>query len=93
MARHHRNLDDWEAERGITMGHTHLSVHHNAPEGGSLATAKTATAKPPRRSGTASRDRQKNRPPGEGNSPARMPLGPNRRHASPLEGRTALERP
>jgi hypothetical protein len=59
MARHHRNLDDWEAEHGITMGHTHPPVHHNAPETGSLATVKTVTAKPPRRSGTASRDRQK----------------------------------
>jgi hypothetical protein len=62
MARHHRNLDDWEAERGITMGHTHPPVHHNAPETASLATGKTVIAKAARRSATPRRDRQKNRP-------------------------------
>jgi hypothetical protein len=64
MARHHRNLDDWEAERGITMGYTHPPVHHIAPEAGSLATGKTDIAKAPRRSATPRRDRQTNRPPG-----------------------------
>jgi hypothetical protein len=37
MARHHRNLDEWEAERGITMGHIHPPVQHNTAEAGSLA--------------------------------------------------------
>src|SRR6266480_425200 len=59
MARHHRNLDDWEAERGITMGHTHPPVHHNVPEAGSLATGKAvAKAAAARRSATPRRGRQ-----------------------------------
>jgi hypothetical protein len=59
MARHHRNLDNWEAERGITMGHTHPPVHHNVPEAGSLATGKAvAKAAAARRSATPRRGRQ-----------------------------------
>ena len=40
MARHHRNLDEWEAERGITMGHIHPPAHHNTAEAGSPRLAK-----------------------------------------------------
>jgi hypothetical protein len=58
MARHHRNLDEWEADRGITMG----PVHHNTAEAGSLATGKTIIAKAARRSAKPPSDRQKPRP-------------------------------
>jgi hypothetical protein len=50
MARHHRNLDDWEAEHGITVGHTHPLVRHNTPEAGSFTIGKTVIAKAARRS-------------------------------------------
>ena len=62
MARQHRNLDDWEAERGMTMGHTHPPVRHNAPEAGSLSADETVIVEAPC-SATSRRDRQKNRPP------------------------------
>jgi hypothetical protein len=65
MARHHRNLDDWEAELGITMGHTHPPVRHNAPEAASLATGKTVIAKAARRSATPRPPRNSRSRPGQ----------------------------
>jgi len=56
MARHHRNLDDWEAERGMTMG-------HSSSASGSLATGKTVIAKAVPHPATPRRHRQKRRPP------------------------------
>jgi hypothetical protein len=57
MARHHRNLDDWEAEHGITVGLPHLKASKVRP----VANGKTVIATAARGSASTSHDRQKNR--------------------------------